>query len=967
MSLSQVLISCFLCCSFFSAAQYNTTALDYRSIDSLLILNYQQGNYPEVLSYMLLGREKAQKEFGRMDSLYLDYTKSASFMYNQLGDYTTAEKLLTKVLEKHAQLKGKNNEQYANSVVSLANIYQTTGRYNESEALFLEANAIYKQSKGKLAVGYASSLNNLGFLYRNMGRYEQAETLFLEAKNIYAQTLGKSHPFYASSLSSLADLYKVLNRYKEAEKLLEESVAIYSNKDGINPAYANTLVSLAALYKKTKQSEKAEKLYLEAKDIYAQTLGPTHPSYATCLNYLAGFYMSREQWNKAEQLLLENKEIYLNKFGKHHPHYRTVLVHLAKLYFLKKDTTQSFFFLNEGLSAFLGEKLTLPVSSEWESLILAQTNDSFDKAINMHGLLSILYDWLALTQAENYQVQQAKIADIALKISKNKQDDFTSQKDKKRMLKRSAEWLDKNLAVMNNQSATDKAFRLVDQNKAVLLLQSAKSQQFYQLGQLPDTLVEHEKKLLKQKAHLQAKIAESPSSNTTDSLYAQLRKAIEATESLKATIEKQYPQYAKFKYLPLDISTQEVQQNLPPRTALVEYRVTDSVIHIFYIDKQNTKWVQESVDIEMLNINIAAFHSVLSDYLLLTKQPDVAYEKYIGLAHWFYQKLLQAVLENQEGITNLILVTDGELGHLPFETFITEEAPTEAADYAALSYLNKKYAISYNYSATFWREIISGSSNSNNGQLLAMAADYTIRVDSATQKRRLPAYQRLRESLNGLPFAQEEVEALSKNFDGTFVNNAQASEAFFKQEAKDYATIHLALHGILNNKNPMLSSLAFVEDGSREENNFLQAFEISKMELNADLVVLSACETGFGKFEQGNGIASLAQAFAYSGAHSLIVSLWQVNDYATAEIMKHLYRYLADGMDKDVALQQAKLNYVANAKGVSGHPAFWSSFILIGDTSPIELSKKNTITWWMLILPLCVLLAGLFWWKRSNG
>jgi CHAT domain-containing protein len=164
----------------------------------------------------------------------------------------------------------------------------------------------------------------------------------------------------------------------------------------------------------------------------------------------------------------------------------------------------------------------------------------------------------------------------------------------------------------------------------------------------------------------------------------------------------------------------------------------------------------------------------------------------------------------------------------------------------------------------------------------------------------------------------------------------------------------------------MLSSLVFTEDHDSVENNFLQAYEISKLNLNADLVILSACETGYGKFEKGNGIASLARSFMYAGASSLVVSLWQVNDFSTAEIMKFFYQNLVEGMGKAEALREAKLEYIKRSKGIFNHPAFWSPFIQIGasDSIYLEVKSKRSFLWWGLgVLGMILLLV--FWKKKK--
>ena len=105
--------------------------------------------------------------------------------------------------------------------------------------------------------------------------------------------------------------------------------------------------------------------------------------------------------------------------------------------------------------------------------------------------------------------------------------------------------------------------------------------------------------------------------------------------------------------------------------------------------------------------------------------------------------------------------------------------------------------------------------------------------------------------------------------------------------------------------------------------------------------MLSACETGFGKYEEGEGVMSLGRSFMYAGIPSVVVSLWQVNDYSTSIIMENFYANLSEGMNKDSALQQAKISYLKEAKGILANPAFWSPFIQIGNSSPLIIEKKE--------------------------
>ena len=314
---------------------------------------------------------------------------------------------------------------------------------------------------------------------------------------------------------------------------------------------------------------------------------------------------------------------------------------------------------------------------------------------------------------------------------------------------------------------------------------------------------------------------------------------------------------------------------------------------------------------------------------------------------------------NAKDIEQLIIIPDGELAHLPFETFLVEK-PGKNEPYANFHYLMKDFKISYNYSATLLKENSNQARNKNNGQLLAMAAHYKGDEVQIRSGLRLPVHERMRQILNDLPAARAEVEALQKAYKGYFAFDTSATERIVKQLAPDYAIIHLALHGLLDAKRPMLSSLAFTEDGDSVKSNFWQAHEISKMNLNADLVVLSACETGYGRFEQGNGIASLARAFMYAGVPAMVVSLWQVNDESTGLLMQLFYANLAKGMPKDEALRNAKLEYLKNAEAIAAHPVFWSPFVLIGNTAPIKIQQKSSSGWlWAAIGGIAVLGLGI--------
>ena len=181
-----------------------------------------------------------------------------------------------------------------------------------------------------------------------------------------------------------------------------------------------------------------------------------------------------------------------------------------------------------------------------------------------------------------------------------------------------------------------------------------------------------------------------------------------------------------------------------------------------------------------------------------------------------------------------------------------------------------------------------------------------------------------------LPNARAEVQSLGKLFPGgaTYVGERASEEQVKKEEVGRYRYLHFAAHGYFDGANPERSGIVLSPSGS--DDGFLQAREISKFDLHADLVTLSACQSGLGKVLDGEGVQGLSRAFFLAGARSVVVSLWNVNDAATGELMRRFYSDLKAGVPKDEALRQAKLAVSKEPRW--RHPYYWAPFVLQGDS-----------------------------------
>ncbi len=187
-----------------------------------------------------------------------------------------------------------------------------------------------------------------------------------------------------------------------------------------------------------------------------------------------------------------------------------------------------------------------------------------------------------------------------------------------------------------------------------------------------------------------------------------------------------------------------------------------------------------------------------------------------------------------------------------------------------------------------------------------------------------------------LPESRKEVREIAALLQGKAYLGPEASEQQFKQQAPLSRILHLAMHTWLDSRNPMFSKLLFSPNPlDTEEDNDLFAVELYDLGLSAELVVLSACETGLGQVRQGEGVMSLARAFAFGGVTATVMSLWQAEDGATRTLMVDFYKQLKTGIRKDDALQQAKLTYLKNCDALRSSPYFWAGFIASGNMVPL--------------------------------
>jgi CHAT domain-containing protein len=286
----------------------------------------------------------------------------------------------------------------------------------------------------------------------------------------------------------------------------------------------------------------------------------------------------------------------------------------------------------------------------------------------------------------------------------------------------------------------------------------------------------------------------------------------------------------------------------------------------------------------------------------------------------------------------LIIVPDGILHELPFEALL--QSPVEqGTPYDRYPYLLREYQISYS-PLVYGIPTNTSSQGARKRCILGIAPSYAYGENSTAQRAVGPLLS------NGKELAQ--IGAL---FPLDAATGEEASLARFLSKAPDYAVLHLATHGKADRKQGLQSYLSFTEAD-------LTAEEIQHLKIRAELVVLSACESGIGELSPSQGVISLAQGFMQAGAGSTVYTLWPISDQASAELMAYFYEGLSAGLPKDEALRAAKQHYLEQAPAERQHPFFWAAYACAGEVGPLELEGRRS--WWWV---LGIVIGISFWWR----
>jgi CHAT domain-containing protein len=347
--------------------------------------------------------------------------------------------------------------------------------------------------------------------------------------------------------------------------------------------------------------------------------------------------------------------------------------------------------------------------------------------------------------------------------------------------------------------------------------------------------------------------------------------------------------------------------------------------------------------------NLTAFIDLVDDNGTFDHADRV--KEYEKLAHHLYNVLLNPI--NTQLSERLQIIPDGVLSLLPFDALLTDKVK-KSGFYSEYPFLLKEKAIQYNFSASMWSEMLNAEGAKTSEMLCAYAPIFNS--NSYVADRSNDSIQ-----VGSLKYNQEEAKTARKIFKGKLYSGATSRE--FKSSCSDCKIVHIASHAKASTGIQDESWILFNSEEDYIDDEKLQLHEIYNLDLNSELLVLSACETASGKMVKGEGILSFARSFSFAGTKSILTSLWRVDDEATKEIMTIFYKNLRLGQSKDLALQKAKIQYLNSAR--KNAPNYWAAFVAVGDMTPISPSPAPLIFW--IIFPIAIIIWYVIRKKRMNS
>jgi CHAT domain-containing protein/Tfp pilus assembly protein PilF len=813
---------------------------------------------------------------------------------SEAGKYSEAI-ALAQTMVAELEKSQPNSRDYVGALNNLAQLYGEVGRNAEAEPIYKRAIAVMEKAGGLDSADAAPELTNLAAFYQRQGRYDEAEPLFKRALALWERAHGAGHPDVGKALNNLATLYEREDRHADAEPLFRRALVIYQKAAGPeNPAVATILNNVGQVVKSEGRYAEAGPPIKQSLAIREKLVGRDHPDVARSLNNLADLYEREGRNADAEPLYVRALAIRERAFGPGHPDVATSQSNLAAFYQGQGRTAAALPLVEKTLASGRVQQRT----------VLAVLFAAPGKQLMPHD--QALDEALAVVQRGNQSSAASAVNKLAVRLAAGSD--------------RLAELVRRDQDLASEAEALDKAI-----------------------------------------------VAAVSKAGAHDAGGKRERLAAIAVEraSLQQSLAKEFPDYAALSN-PLPLGVKDIQALLAGDEAMVLFALAEKESYVVAITRDGFDWKQIPLGADALSQKVATLRKGLD----VSRASDGSGKSGLfdlALADELYATLLGPVEPVVKDKRSLLVVPAGALTALPFHLLVMEKPAAAIPDtiegYRDAAWLIRRHAVSMLPSVASLkalRDLVQRDQaikpmTGFGDPLFNPAEGGADRRATRTASRSLTnvAYtgfwrgvgvdrEKLALALPQLPDTADELNAAAKDLGAAASDihlGSDASETTVKRaRLADYRIVYFATHGLVAGDVKGLAepslALSIPAQPTDIDDGLLTASEVAQLKLNADWVVLSACNTIAGDRPGAEALSGLARAFFYAGARALLVTHWAVDSAAATRLTISTFDRLKvdPKLGRAEALRQAMLAYLADTSSArNAYPAVWGPFALIGE------------------------------------
>ncbi len=880
---------------------------------------YGEGRYPEAEDYYkrtLAIREKAP---GGDRSAVSQTLNLLSNIYTRTGRFAEAETALKRAIDIQEKAFGRDHPDVAKSLTNLAELYRVTGRYALAEPLIKRALDIQERGLGPDHPHVGVTLNNLALAYWNWGRYSDAEPIYERSIAVQEKALGKDHPQVALSRNNLGLVLMRLGRYADAEVQFKQALASREKvlpKD--HPDIAQSLGNLAVDYRFAGRAAEGLPLLQRSVAILEKT-GPDQLNVTYSLTATANAYVALHRYAEGEPLAKRSLAIRQKLLGPDHTDVASVLKTLAQIDLGTNRVLPALDYSRQAAQIAIralrnGDVTTLGFDLASLREYLDVDIDALYRAVNEH---------LAGPEAVAQAFEMAQWANQSAAATALNQ-----------MAVRTGAGSDALASLIRKQQDEAAELRSLDKS---LLTEVAKRQ---------GRDAKRESQLRQHRQELEAELARAD-----------------------ARISSEFPDYADL-VAPKPLPLSQAQKLLGPNEALLVFHASETGNFVWAVTPDRVEWRKIDLSLAQLNDDVRKLRAGLES-VGIPRSLAQAFD--LDLAYSLYSALLGPAETLLADKAHLIVVNSGPLTSLPLHLLVTQKPSTKPSvqnpysAYRSAAWLMLRHAVTVlpsvaNLKARGERVAAPqpfigfgdpdfgqtpgrpGGARARGGQTVTVSYHRLFRQGRVDLDQLNNQFERLDES-------KEELQNIANilGAPSTVVKTGKkATEREVKRtELDNYRIVHFATHALVAGETEKFvtdlaePALLFTppEVPSDEDDGLLTSSEIaSTLKLNADWVILSACNTAAGEKQGAEALSGLARAFFYAGAKSLLVSNWNLDSKAAVLLTTRTVQAMEQ--DKTMlpaeALRRATLEFLKGPKSADypypdyAYPGVWASFMVVG-------------------------------------